>query len=175
MVQGVYRAEGLRTPRDGCAAYPGWVLRTPRMGASGMGAPGSAGHNNLESPRHGGKPMATLPDLVYDPADMQALKSKLAKLPEADRFKSFELDRIEIGPDALLRLPELLGELAPPGPVLIVQDATRMRRGGHDLKELVARLLTDAGWEVETITLHAGEDGQAHADEATVASVSERL
>jgi glycerol-1-phosphate dehydrogenase [NAD(P)+] len=119
--------------------------------------------------------MATLPDLVYDPADMQALKAKLTELPEADRFKSFELDRIEIGPDALLRLPELLGELTSPGPVLIVQDATPMKRGDDDLKALVARLLTEAGWEVESITLHAGEDGQAHADEATVASVSERL
>jgi glycerol-1-phosphate dehydrogenase [NAD(P)+] len=120
--------------------------------------------------------MATLPELVYDPADMRALKARLAGLPEADRFKPFELDRVEIGPDALLRLPALLGELTgAPGPVLVVQDATPMRRGDDDLKALVGRLLTEAGWEVETAILAAGEDGQAHADEATVESVRARL
>src|SRR4051812_40354126 len=119
---------------------------------------------------------ATVPEFTYDPTDMAALRGKLDALPEAARFKGFELDRVEIGPDALLTLPATLDDLAPgPGPVLVVQDATPMRRGGEDLKDLVHRLLADAGREVRTIVLEAGEDGQAHADDHTVEQVFRQL
>ena len=115
---------------------------------------------------------ATVPEFRFDPTDMAALRGKLDALPEAARFKSFELDRVEIGPDALLTLPGILDDLAPgPGPVLVVQDATPMRRGDQDLKDLVHRLLAETGREVRTVVLEAGDDGQAHADEHTVDQV----
>ena len=50
-----------------------------------------------------------------------------------------------------------------------------MRRGDQDLKDLVHRLLADAGREVRTVVLEAGEDGQAHADEHTVEQVFREL
>ena len=119
---------------------------------------------------------AAVPEFRYDPADMAALRGKLEALPEAARFKRFELDRVEVGPDALLTLPGILDDLAQsPGPVLVVQDATPMRRGDQVLKELVHRLLADAGREVRTVVLEAGEDGQAHADEHTVEQVFREL
>ncbi len=120
--------------------------------------------------------MKTLPDFVYDPAGMPVLRAKLGRLPESLAFPHFELDRVEIGPEALRTLPAVLGALTSvPGPLIVVQDATPMRRAGEDLKALVNRLLTSAGWQVETIVLEAGEDGQAHADEHTVARVHQQL
>jgi glycerol-1-phosphate dehydrogenase [NAD(P)+] len=119
---------------------------------------------------------ATVPEFRYDPADMAALRGKLQALPEAARFTRFELDRVEVGPDALLTLPAVLDDLTQgPGPVLVVQDATPMRRGDEDLKVLVHRLLADVGREVRTVVLEAGEGGQAHADEHTVDQVLREL
>jgi glycerol-1-phosphate dehydrogenase [NAD(P)+] len=69
-------------------------------------------------------------------------------------------------------LEALAGE---PGPLIVVQDATPMRRADDDLKALAHRLLTEAGWQVETVVLETGDDGQAHADEHTVARVQQRL
>jgi glycerol-1-phosphate dehydrogenase [NAD(P)+] len=120
--------------------------------------------------------MTTVPEFIYDPSDMAALRAKLARLPEALSFPHFELDRVEIGPEAIWSLPAILGELTPPaGPLILVRDATPMRRDGDDLKALVRRLLADAGWRVRTVVLEAGEDGQAHADEHTVEQVFAEL
>lgn len=120
--------------------------------------------------------MTTLPDFVHDPVDMPELRAQLGRMPESAEFADFELDRVEIGPDALPTLPAILEALAgAPGPVIVVQDATPMRRGGDDLKALVHRLLTEARWQVETLVLEPGDDGQAHADEHTVAWVQQQL
>ena len=120
--------------------------------------------------------MTRLPEFVYDPADMGALRLKLARLPEALSFPHFELDRVEIGPEAIRTLPTILSEFTgAPGPLILVQDATPMRRDGEDLKALVHRLLTDAGWQIRTVILQAGEDAQAHADEHTVEQVFAEL
>lgn len=117
--------------------------------------------------------MGRLPELAYDPADMPALRRKLAAMPEAHAFQDFELARVEIGPEAIRSLPAVLGELAPggPGPLLLVQDATPMARGGDDLKRLVRDLLAGAGWRVRTAQLEPGADGQAHAGEREVERV----
>lgn len=121
--------------------------------------------------------MGGLPEFAYDPADMPALRRKLAALPEAHAFPDFELERVEIGPEALRSLPGILDDLVPggPGPVLLVQDATPMRRGGDDLKPFVRRLLAGAGWQVRTAELETGEDGLAHAGEREVERVLSEL
>ena len=117
-----------------------------------------------------------MPEFTYDPGDMPGLREKLARLPEAATFPEFELERVAVGRDALLSLPAVLAELAgDPGPVIVVQDSTPMRRGGDDLKALVRRLLSDAGWEPHTVVLEAGEDGEAHADEDAVEQVLAEL
>jgi hypothetical protein len=90
--------------------------------------------------------MIMVPEFAYDPSDMAALRAKLARLPEALSFPHFELDRVEIGPEAIWSLPTILRELTPAtGALILVQDATPMRRDGDDLKALVRRLLADAG------------------------------
>ncbi len=116
--------------------------------------------------------MTELPAFRYDPADMPALREKIAELPDADTLEDFELQRTAIGPDALLALPEILEALAgPPGPAIVVQDATPMRRGEEELKPFVARLLGDAGWEPQVVVLEASEDGKVHADDERVEQV----
>src|SRR5919202_5834921 len=49
--------------------------------------------------------MGRLPELAWDPADMPALRRKLAAMPEAHAFQDFELARVEIGPEAIRSLP----------------------------------------------------------------------
>jgi glycerol-1-phosphate dehydrogenase [NAD(P)+] len=110
-----------------------------------------------------------VPEFTYDPADMPTLRARLRHLPESETFPDFELTRAEIGEDALLRLPEILQELAGrPGPVVVVQDGMEYVRGGESVKPLVAQMLTDAGWAVETVVVPDAEDGKPHADAETV-------
>src|ERR671932_2747260 len=52
--------------------------------------------------------MGRLPELAWDPADMPALRRKLAAMPEAHAFQDFELARVEIGPEAIRSLPAVL-------------------------------------------------------------------
>ncbi len=94
--------------------------------------------------------MTTLPDFAYDPADMGAMRAKLVRLPEALSFPHFELDRVEIGPEALRTLPTILSGLtAATGPLILVQDATPsdaqpvLQRGPAPIPTLVRRGFTD--------------------------------
>lgn len=116
--------------------------------------------------------MSQLPKFTYDPADMPALRAKLQTLPESSSFPDFELERVEVGPEAIFTLPAVLEDIAPGrGPLILVQDRTPMDRGGEDLKPLVQRILRDAGWEVRTVVLEPGDDGEAHADQHAVDQV----
>jgi len=58
--------------------------------------------------------MGRLPELAWDPADMPALRRKLAAMPEAHAFQDFELARVEIGREAIRSLPAVLGRVGGP-------------------------------------------------------------
>ncbi|MBW3602558.1 MAG: iron-containing alcohol dehydrogenase [Actinobacteria bacterium] len=113
------------------------------------------------------------PSFLLDPADLPALKERTRRWPEADRLPELEMDRVLIGVDALLELPEALAGLGRNrgDEVVLVMDTTVMTREGQDLKALVRRLLEDAGLEVRAVELEPAEDGVAHADEATLERV----
>jgi glycerol-1-phosphate dehydrogenase [NAD(P)+] len=120
--------------------------------------------------------MSQIPTFTYDPADMPALRAKLLELPESGSFPDFELTRVEVGPEAIFTLPTVLEDIAAgAGRVILVQDKTPMDRGGEDLKPLVQRILGDAGWQVRTVVLEPGEDGEAHADDHAVDQVRAAL
>jgi glycerol-1-phosphate dehydrogenase [NAD(P)+] len=102
--------------------------------------------------------------------DLAALRARLAQAPDADRLQPLGLGRIVAGPEALAELPGVLTELlgATAGPIALLTDATPMLRAGADLKSSV-RALLEADREVRLV--RAGPaDGNAHADEATVAA-----
>lgn len=111
-----------------------------------------------------------------DPVDFPALMDAVRRWPGADRYPDLELRRVDVAPDALARLGAVVRELAPEATeVLLVQDATPMRRAGEDLKPWVAEVLTRAGLAVDTLELEAGEDGLLHADLHVLEEVAPRL
>ncbi len=104
-----------------------------------------------------------------DPTDLDALREALAASDPEGKLHPLEMRRIEIGPEALDLLHEVVSELARGRHVTLVTDATLILRDGEDLKERVARTLSE-GFELKrsVIGAHAGE---LHADEEALAEV----
>ena len=129
--------------------------------------------------------MTTAEELAWaDPNDLDGLRAALGSADPEGRLAPIAMGRIEIGPEALYLLPEVVSEFAregraasrtgnPTAPrVALVADATTMRRDGGDLKEEVERLL-GGRFEVRRaviggggIELHADEEALAEAETA---------
>jgi glycerol-1-phosphate dehydrogenase [NAD(P)+] len=108
-----------------------------------------------------------------DPTDLDGLREALRLADPGGRLAPVGMSRVEIGDEALGLLPEVVSEVARGRRVVLLVDATPMRRGAGDLKDEVERLLARR-FEVRRATI--GE-GALHADEAaldeTAAAVSE--
>jgi glycerol-1-phosphate dehydrogenase [NAD(P)+] len=107
-----------------------------------------------------------------DATDLDALRLRLRASPDAPARHPIGLRRVEIGPDALGRLPDAIGEVRRAGPVVLVVDETPMTRAGDDLKATTARDL-QSRFDVRTAIiraqgpeLHADEDALAQAERA---------
>src|ERR671911_383508 len=129
--------------------------------------------------------MTTAEGLAWvDPTDLDGLRGALGTADPEGRLAPIAMSRIEIGPEALYVLPEIVSELAREARtgnlaaprVALVVDATPMRRDGGDLKEEVERLLGGrfevrraviGGKETE---LHANEEALAEAEAAVAGS-----
>jgi glycerol-1-phosphate dehydrogenase [NAD(P)+] len=100
--------------------------------------------------------------------DLEALRERLARAPDADRLQPLGLGSVVAGADALAELPALVAALpaADAGPIALLADATPMRRGEEDLKEKVREMLA-AEREVRPVQVGPA-DGHVHADERTV-------
>ena len=125
--------------------------------------------------------MSLLPPLP-DPTDLETLRARLAPGESrpgvnAPGRRPIGLRRIEIGPDALDALPAIVAEarevLGRPGSgagdVVVLTDATPMRRGDADLKAaIVVRLRGTSVRHVvlgsDRLELHADERSLAEAD-----------
>ncbi|MEW6635489.1 MAG: iron-containing alcohol dehydrogenase [Actinomycetota bacterium] len=92
--------------------------------------------------------------------------------PES-RLAPIGMRRIEIGPEALSLLPEVVSELARGPRVVLVMDATPMRRNGADLKAEAQRLLRDR-FEVRCAVIGA-QRAELHADEEALAETREAV
>ena len=109
-----------------------------------------------------------------DPTDLDDLREALELADPEGRLAPIGMSRVEIGREALGLLPEVVSELAGGTRVVLVMDATPMRRGGEDLKAEAERLLAgrfDLGLAVigeSRAALHADEE----AIEETAAAVS---
>lgn len=79
-----------------------------------------------------------------------------------DSLRPMGLRRILVGSGALERLPSEVAATARPGPIVMLEDATPMRRSDDDLKALAARLLATVG-QVTRVVL-GPPDGRLHAD-----------
>ena len=101
-----------------------------------------------------------------DPTDLDAIRVLLQEQDPTGRLHPIGMRAIRIGENALAELPALVLHLARPGPVIVIGDPTPIRRGGDDLKVLVADLLA-VGHEARRATIGAGR-AELHADEAAL-------
>lgn len=104
---------------------------------------------------------------LTDPTDLDGLREALRDADPEGRLAPLGMKRIEIGPEALYLLPEVVSELArgdrEAPRIVLVMDATPMRRGGRDLKAEAERLLAER-FEVERVVIGA-HHARLHADE----------
>lgn len=104
---------------------------------------------------------------LADPTDLGGLREELHNADPEGRLAPLGMQRIEIGPEALYLLPEAVSELLQgdyESPrVVLVMDATPMRRDGKDLKAEAESLLAGR-FEVKRAVIGAGHD-ELHADE----------
>jgi glycerol-1-phosphate dehydrogenase [NAD(P)+] len=115
--------------------------------------------------------------LAFDPAANEAFWSAIRTIPGFPVDDEIRLRKMIFESDAIFRLPSLLrddfhgsGER-----LLMVMDATPMRRGSADLKPLVLKLLRQAGLEVEPVVLQPDGSGQVHTTLAHIETVKTRL
>jgi glycerol-1-phosphate dehydrogenase [NAD(P)+] len=106
--------------------------------------------------------MADIPSLAFDVQRYATLARPVG------------LRAVDIGPDALLRLPAVInaiGTASQPGRMVVLSDAVPKKRLGAEATALVTSLLSKAG-EVQRVNALEGAAG-VHADERTVAAAAE--
>ena len=108
-----------------------------------------------------------------DPTDLDALREALAASDPDGKLAPIETSRIEIGPEALDSLTEAVSELTRGNRVVLVADVTPAYRNGEDLKERIARTLSES-FELERAVIGTDRN-ELHADEEAVAEVEEAI
>jgi glycerol-1-phosphate dehydrogenase [NAD(P)+] len=111
-----------------------------------------------------------------DPTDLDAIRRALDGTQPTGGRHPIGIDRIVIGIDALGALPAAIAVARGqrPGPVVVLMDATPMRRGPDDLKDLVTGIIARHAESVVCVLgrdrpeLHADERALAEADAAIV-------
>ncbi|MCK8610109.1 iron-containing alcohol dehydrogenase [Agromyces sp. C10] len=111
---------------------------------------------------------------ITDPTDLDALRAVISASDGADSLVPLGMRRLEISPaassyaaDQVRRLLEDRGAGTKDARVLLLGDATLIRRGGEDLKGSVAAQLEKAGFDVVRLVL--GTPGHSlHADESAL-------
>ena len=102
-----------------------------------------------------------------DPADLGAVRRWLEPDGTRARLRPIGMQSVCISDDAISSLPDVVRAVAAPGPTVVLTDATFMRRGAADLKQLVVDLLGGAGG-VKHVVIGADRP-QLHADERALA------
>ena len=87
-----------------------------------------------------------------DPSDLDAVRAAVGLDRPGSAVHPVGMSSIRIGPDALDELPSLVAAIARPGQIALVVDPVPMRRGGEDLKTLVAGQLATIG-DVRIVTV----------------------
>lgn len=100
---------------------------------------------------------------LADPTDLDAMREALAAADPEGWLGAIEMRRIEIGPEAIDLLREVVSEITQGRRVVQVGDATSILRDGEDLKERVARTLSE-GFELRRSVI-GDHEHELHADE----------
>jgi glycerol-1-phosphate dehydrogenase [NAD(P)+] len=112
-------------------------------------------------------------DTFLDPTDLDTLRRVLAADVRGARRQPIGMTTIDIGTDTLDLLGKRVAALRRPGPVIVLTDATPMRRGAVDLKSDVVRRLSSA-FDVRHVVLGADRT-ELHADERALTEANEAV
>jgi glycerol-1-phosphate dehydrogenase [NAD(P)+] len=115
--------------------------------------------------------------LRFDPGNLDLFKSQIRGIPGYPKAEELPIREMVFESGAIWRVPELLlmAGMRPDQPLSVVMDRTPMKREGRDLKELVLKVLNDAGWQVDIIWLEADSTGQVHTDFSQINAVKARF
>lgn len=119
-------------------------------------------------------------DKLADPTDLDGLRKGLRDSDPEERLAPLGMKRIEIGPEVLDLLLECVSDLVEGGSarggtrIVLVTDATLIRRAGEDLKGRVERLLSTSYDGIERAVIGA-RHAQLHADEEALAEAEEAV
>ena len=93
--------------------------------------------------------------LEYDPSEGQAFWQAIEKLPGYPAGEHMPISEMLFESNAIYRLPDVLIQVhaRTDNPLLVVMDKTPMNRKGEDLKQLVMKILSDAGWQSRSVIL----------------------
>ncbi len=104
--------------------------------------------------------------LHFDPGKLNKFKSQIRSIPGYPAGEELPIRNMVFESGALWRLPNLL-----PGAGIkldqtlsVVMDPTLMLREGENLKDLVLKILKNAGYQVDVIWLEPDHTGQIHTD-----------
>ncbi|HET7480055.1 MAG TPA: iron-containing alcohol dehydrogenase [Rubrobacteraceae bacterium] len=107
-----------------------------------------------------------------DPTDLAGLQKALNAAEPQGRLAPIGMSRIEIGPETIDLLPEVVGDLTHSERVVLVSDSTPKWRNGDDLNDLVAGLLGErfaverAALGEHNPELHVDDEAMAEAEAA---------
>jgi glycerol-1-phosphate dehydrogenase [NAD(P)+] len=115
--------------------------------------------------------------LRFDPGNLDTFKAEIRNISGYPSGEDLPIKEMVFESNALRRLPDLLlsAGIRSDGLLLVVMDRTPMQREGKPLKELILKILDNAGWQVEVIWLEPDSTGQVHTDFAQINCVRARL
>ncbi len=102
-----------------------------------------------------------------DPTDLTGLREALNAADPQGRLAPIGMSRIEIGPEAINFLPEVVADLIRGERVVLLSDSTSKTRNGADLNDQVASLLGER-FTVERVVIGAHHQ-EIHVDEEAIA------
>ena len=115
--------------------------------------------------------------LRFDPGQLDQFKSQIRSISGYPAGEELPIRNMVFESGALWRLPDLL-----PGAGIkldqtlsVIMDPTLMLREGQNLKDLVLKILKDAGYQVDVIWLEPDHTGQIHTDFLQINHVKARL
>ena len=116
------------------------------------------------------------PTFDWDPVNIREFYNQ-AEAAAGTSLQIPELGIVLCSAQALDALPSVLNRLDATGtaPVLVVQDATPMRRGGDDLKPFVESLISAAGHPVSVLTLGTSADQKLVTNQTAIEQVKSDL
>ncbi len=117
------------------------------------------------------------PVLKYDPGDAQHFWESVRRIPGFPQEDFIPLSHMIFESDALFKVPSILKELgvAQNNPIVLVMDATPMKRGGNDLKPFFLRFLHEGGWKIEPVVLLPDGSGQVHTEMARIHAIQQKI